>query len=110
MNNLSVADSLLWQCHVCSERFPSYDGGLCSRCQRAVCLLHTRLRASRTLRAARHKAIICTACAGPAADLDRFPGEPFVRSVVSFVTRVVNFVTREVAAWRTRGPSQTPRA
>ena len=110
MNNLSVADSLLWQCHVCSERFPSYDGGLCSRCHRAVCLLHTRLRASRTLRAARHKAIICTVCAGPAADLDRFPGEPFVRSVVSFVTRVVNFVAREVAAWRTRGPSQTPRA
>jgi len=110
MNNLSVADSLLWQCHVCSERFSAHDGGQCSRCHRAVCLLHTRLRNSRTLRTARHKAIICTTCAGPGAELDRFPGEPFVRSVVSFVARVVNFVTREVAAWRTRGPSQTPRA
>jgi len=103
MNNSSVADSLLWECHVCSERFAAGDGGQCSRCHRAVCLLHTRLRASKTLRAARHKAVICTVCAGPAADLDRFPGEPLLRSVLSLVARVV-------AAWRTRGPSQTPRA
>ena len=103
MKNLSVADSLLWQCHVCSERFRAYEGGLCAYCQRAVCLLHVRLRASRTLRAARHKAVICTVCAGPAASLDRFPGEPVLRAVLSFLARVV-------AAWRARGPSQTPRA
>ena len=103
MKNLSVADSLLWQCHVCSERFPSYDGGLCSRCRRATCLLHIRFRNSKTLRAARHKAIICTVCAGPAASLDRFPGEPMLRGVLSVLARLV-------AAWRTRGPFRTPRA
>ncbi|PYO03583.1 MAG: hypothetical protein DMD91_00660 [Candidatus Rokuibacteriota bacterium] len=103
MKNLSVADSLLWQCHVCSEKFSSHDGGLCSRCHRAVCLWHIRLRNSRTLRAARHKAIICTACAGPAASQPWLLGAPLLR-------RLLDVITHAVAAWRTRGPSQPPRA
>ncbi len=102
MKNLSVADSLLWQCHICFERFPSSDGGLCSRCRRATCLLHIRLRHSKTLRAARHKAIICSACADPTA-AERYPGEPLLRGVLSFLARAA-------AAWRTRGRPPTPRA
>jgi len=54
---------LLWNCHVCSEQFDKYEGGICFRCKKATCIRDLRIVGyDETQGAAKWEHIACTAC------------------------------------------------
>jgi len=54
---------LLWNCHVCSEQFDKYEGGICSRCKKATCIRDLRIVGyNEKMGAAEWEHIVCICC------------------------------------------------